>query len=68
MTMTAPNLSRLIEMAKSVRMSDDQVSEQRNSFVYGNTRTENPAITRELVERTAEALRGEMQVEDETSR
>lgn len=68
MTTNAPNLSRLIEMAKSVRMSDDQVADQRNSFVYGNTRTENPAITRELVERTAEALKAEMQAGDETSR
>ena len=68
MTTNAPNLSRLIEMAKSVRMSDDQAAEQRNSFVYGNTRTENPAITRELVEQTAEALRVEMKAGEETSR
>lgn len=53
---TETNLSRLIEMAKSVRMSEAQVAEQRNSFVYGNTRTENPTITRDLVERTAQAF------------
>jgi len=48
---TTPNLSRLIEMAKEIRMSDDQKAKQRNSFVYGNTKTENPNITREMVDR-----------------
>ena len=56
MASDAPNLSRLIEMAKSVRMSEVQVAEQRNSFVYGNTRTENPTITRALVEQTAKMI------------
>ena len=44
------NLSRLIELAKSVRMSEAQRNEQRNSFVYGNTKIENRNVTRELVE------------------
>ena len=50
------NLSRLIEMAKEVRMSDAQKAEQRSSFVYGNTRTENPTITRELVDKVGREL------------
>jgi hypothetical protein len=31
-------------------MNDKQRDEQRNSFVYGNTRIENSNVTRELVE------------------
>lgn len=44
------NLSRLVEMAKGVRMNDAQRTEQRNSFVYGNTRIENDHVTQEMVE------------------
>ncbi len=44
------NLSRLIELAKGVHMNDAQRNEQRNSFVYGNTKIENSSVTRELVE------------------
>jgi hypothetical protein len=53
-----PNsLSRLIELAKSVKISEAQREEQRRSFVYGNTAVENAEITREMVNRQAEALR-----------
>jgi hypothetical protein len=31
-------------------MNDEQRNEQRNSFVYGNTKIENSNVTRELVE------------------
>lgn len=47
------NISRLIEMAKGVHMNDAQRNEQRNSFVYGNTKIENVKVTRELVETIA---------------
>ena len=53
-----PNsLSRLIEMAKAVRVTEEQREEQRRSFVYGNTAVENERITREMVDRQAEELR-----------
>jgi hypothetical protein len=51
------NLSRLIEMAKAVKVNEAQKEEQRRSFVYGNTAVENDQITREMVNRQAEALR-----------
>jgi hypothetical protein len=51
------SLSRLIEMAKAVRVSDKQREEQRRSFVYDNTAIENPQISRDMVDRQAEALR-----------
>lgn len=44
------NLSRLVELAKGVHMNDEQRNEQRNSFVYGNTKIENVNVTREMVE------------------
>jgi hypothetical protein len=44
------NISRLIELAKSVRMNEQQRMEQRNSFVYGNIKIENDKVTREMVE------------------
>jgi hypothetical protein len=50
------NLSRLVELAKSVHMNDAQRTEQRNSFVYGNTKIENAKITRELVEEISRSL------------
>jgi len=51
------SLSRLIEMAKAVRVSEEQREEQRRSFVYGNTAMENDRITREMVIRQADAIR-----------
>jgi hypothetical protein len=51
------NLSKLIEMAKSVTMSPAQVEDQRRSFVYGNTAFENSGITKEMVAKVADALR-----------
>lgn len=50
------NLSRLVELAKGVQVSDAQRNEQRNSFVYGNTKIENASVTRELVEEIAQAI------------
>jgi hypothetical protein len=51
------SISRLIEMAKAIKMTDAQQEEQRRSFVYGNTAFENPKITRQIVDEVAEALR-----------
>jgi len=50
------NLSRLVELAKGVQVSDSQRNEQRNSFVYGNTKIENASVTRELVEEIAQTV------------
>jgi hypothetical protein len=49
-------ISRLVELAKSVHMSEEQRIEQRNSFVYGNTRFENDQVTREMVENIAKKI------------
>jgi len=44
------NISRLVELAKGVRMDDRQRMEQRKSFVYGNVKIENDKVTHEMVE------------------
>ena len=45
------SISKLVELAKGVQMTEELRREQRRSFVYGNTAFENPHITRELVDR-----------------
>ena len=55
--MMSQSLSRLIEMAKAVAVSEDQKEEQRRSFVYGNTAFENERITRKMVDQEAESLK-----------
>ena len=49
-------LERLLELAKKVEMTPSQLEAQRRSFAYGNTRLENERITREVVDREADAL------------
>ena len=51
------SLSRMIEMAKAVRVSEAQRAEQRRSFVYGNTAVENDQITWDMVVRQEDATR-----------
>lgn len=51
------SISKLVEIAKTVRMNDQQKNEQRNSFVYGNTKIENEAITKEMVEKLSQDIR-----------
>ena len=54
--MSDHNLSRLVELAKGVHMNDEQRNEQRNSFVYGNTKIENSSVTRELVDEISRSV------------
>jgi len=50
-------LSRLIEMARGHRMTEDEKEQQKLSFAYGNTRTENDDITWDTVRKAAEELK-----------
>lgn len=53
-----PNdLQTLIDTARLREFSPSEREEQRRSFAYGNTRIENPRITRETVDRQAEILK-----------
>lgn len=54
--MVSRELRKLVEMAREVEMSPEQLREQRRSFVYGNTHIENERITRALVAEVDEAV------------
>jgi len=43
-------LAELLELAKSVEMTEQEQEAQRRSFAYGNTRIENRDMTREDIE------------------
>lgn len=43
------DLEYLMEKARQITMTPEQVAEQRRSFAYGNTAFENPTITREMI-------------------
>jgi len=49
-------LRELLDAAKKLTMTPEQKEEQRRSFAYGNTKIENPRITRETVDKEAAAL------------
>ncbi len=49
-------LAFLIEKAKKVSMTREQVAEQRRSFAYGNSAFENPMITKEMIKEEARKL------------
>jgi len=50
-------LKALIERARHVEMTHDEIEEQRISFAFGNTNLENAEITREDVIRASRVLR-----------
>lgn len=56
-------LEALIAKAKKVQMTDEQMREQRLSFVYGNTYIENSRITREMVAEADEKVTREEQAQ-----
>jgi hypothetical protein len=49
-------LQELLDTAKSAVPSAEEKEQQRRSFAYGNTKIENPRITREMIDREADAL------------
>jgi hypothetical protein len=50
------HLQDLLEAAKKFVFTSEDKEQQRRSFAYGNTVIENPRITREMIDRAAEAL------------
>lgn len=48
------SLQKLLETAKTVRMTEPQKTEQRISFAFGTTKIENDNVTREMVVRAAQ--------------
>lgn len=58
------HLTKLVEAAKRVSPTPEHREAQRRSFAYGNTAFENELITREMIDRQAEALRRERGEDD----
>jgi len=50
-----PHLQRLLEDARKVTLTDDQLREQRVSFVYGNAPQGSP-ITKESARRSVDRI------------
>ena len=50
------DLEYLVEKARSIVMTPEQVVEQRRSFAFGNSAFENPNITREMIDEEARKL------------
>lgn len=51
-----PELQRLLQRAKTVIITDEQLQEQRASFVYGNA-PKGSRITKESAQRAAKRIR-----------
>jgi len=51
------DLQKLIDAARLRDFSPAEREQQRRSFAYGNTRIENPRITRETIDKQAEILK-----------
>jgi hypothetical protein len=49
-------LEDLVEEGRKVQMTEQDQEAQRRSFVYGNTKIENDAITRQTVDEAAREL------------
>jgi len=52
-------LDELIAAAKTTEPTPQEKEQQRRSFAYGNTKIENSLITRETIDREAEALKAQ---------
>jgi len=53
----ASELEELLRATKEKSLTPGEKEEQRRSFAYGNTKIENPRITRETVDEEAESLK-----------
>lgn len=54
--MSSSNLEQLISRARTVRQTAADREEQRRSFAFGNTNTENARITRKTIDDAATRL------------
>lgn len=50
------HLQKLLDEARNHVMTPGEKEEQRRSFAYGNTKIENPRITREMVDKAADEI------------
>ncbi len=52
-----PELDKLLEQARSVHLTDEQLAEQRVSFAFGNAPTDASRITKDSVRSASKSLR-----------
>jgi len=52
-----PELDRLLEKARTIRVTDEQLREQGVSFAYGNAPADSNRITKDSVRDTSHRLR-----------
>lgn len=52
-------LEELIAWARTYVMTPSEREEQQRDFAYGNVKLHNPNVTREMIDRAAEKLKGE---------
>jgi hypothetical protein len=55
--LTHPELDRLLERARTIRVTDDQLREQGVSFAYGSAPVDSNRITKESVRDTSRRIR-----------
>lgn len=48
-------IDELIAKAKKICADPDQIEAQRRSFAFGNAKIENDRVTRDMIDRAAEA-------------
>ncbi|MBI2676621.1 MAG: hypothetical protein HYX21_01530 [Candidatus Yanofskybacteria bacterium] len=53
------DLERLIERVKNIKMTEEELEEQRISWAYGNLKLSRPNLTRQEVKEAARRLREE---------
>ncbi|MBI2057829.1 MAG: hypothetical protein HYT63_02505 [Candidatus Yanofskybacteria bacterium] len=53
------DLQELINQAKKIKMTEEELEEQRISWAYGNLKLARPNVTRQEIEEAACRLRGE---------
>ncbi|HEY4918976.1 MAG TPA: hypothetical protein VII40_02630 [Xanthobacteraceae bacterium] len=52
-----PELDRLLEATQNIRVSEEQLKEQRVSFAYGNAPADAVRITKDSVRAASESIR-----------
>jgi hypothetical protein len=52
-------LKKLLELAKKVKMSEEELERQRRSFAWGNAHFENERITKEMIAVEDEKLKAQ---------
>ena len=53
---TTSDFDKLLEKARKIQMTPEQLDQQRRSFVWGNTNIENERITKAMIDKAVDAV------------